>query len=265
MAEEQLANENEESVKISEASESEETTFTKDQVENMIRAAIDQEVKGLKENNKALKEEKKRVQTKANDFSELITKLGGEEGVNRLVELQNKMDQDEELRLFASGDREKYNDRLLARARHEHSAQMKNLQQERDQWESTAAEAINRYRQREVEKSIIDGCANVGVNPRYYKAMSAQVREDIFYDAETDKVLVRDGDGIRYGKDGQPMGVAEFIDTMREDQPELFNSSTGAGSMGSNQFKGRSVITGSDISRMDMDEYKKFRSQGVIR
>lgn len=240
-------------------------SFSKKQVEEIVRSALDKEISGLKANNSALKEEKKKAQAKATNFSEMIADLGGEEGLQKLAELKQKIDQDEELRLFTSGDREKYNARILGRAQQDHAAQLKSLKEERDNWESVASEAIGRFRSREIDKSILDGCAEAGVNPRLYKAMSAQIKDDIVFDPETEKVLVRDGDGIRYGKDGAPMQVQELIDTMREDQPELFLKSTGSGAVGSAITRRGASITMADIQGMSVEEYRKHRDSGAIK
>lgn len=244
---------------------SEEESYSKEQVEQIVKSALDKEIAGLKSNNSALKEEKKKAQAKVNDFSDLVNSLGGEEGIKGLVDLKTKIDQDEELRLFTSGDREKYNARILNRAQQDHAAQLKNVIKEKEDWEKVATEAISRYQTRETEKAVLDGCAEAGVNPRLYKAMSAQVRDDIIFDPDSDKVLVKDGDGIRYGKDGSPMEVAELIETLREDQPELFLKSTGSSAFGSTTTRRGSSITQSDISRMSLDEYKRHRESGAIR
>ena len=240
-------------------------SFSRLQVEEIVKSTLDKEIQGLKANNNALKEEKKKAQAKSKDYGEMVKKLGGEDGLNQLVDLKQKIDADEELRLFTSGDREKYNDRLLHRAKQDHSAQIKSVSEERDNWEKIATEAIGRYQSREIDKAITDGCTDSGVNPRLYKAMSAQIRDDVVFDPETDKVLVKDGDGVRYGKDGGPMLVAELVETMREDQPELFLASTGSSAFGSTTTRRGTSITPSDISRMGVDEYKKHRESGAIK
>jgi len=239
--------------------------FSRQQVEEIVKSALEKEITGLKANNSALKEEKKKAQAKASNFNTLINDLGGEEGIQKLVELKTKIDQDEELRLFTSGDREKYNARVLGRAQQDHAAQLKSMKEERDSWQQAATSAIDRFRSREIDKSITDGCTDSGVNPRLYKAMSAQIKDDVVFDPETEKVLVKDGDGIRYGKDGAPMQVAELIETMREEQPELFLSSTGSGAVGSGITRRGSSITMADIGAMSVEEYRKHRDSGAIK
>tara|TARA_B100000242_G_scaffold294341_1_gene276536 strand:+ start:1762 stop:2580 length:819 start_codon:yes stop_codon:yes gene_type:complete len=242
-------------------------SFTKEQVQDIVQNALKSEIVGLKSNNQALKDEKKKVQDRLKEYNDLVQSLGGEEGVSQLQQLKSKIDQDEELRLFTSGDREKYNDRLLNRARQDHANQIKIMQEERDKWQNEAESYVKKYQAREMDKSIIDGCTISGVNPRYYKAMSAQVRDEIVFDAETDMVLVKDKDGgIRYGKDGQPMQVAELVDTLREDQPELFLQSTGSGAVGSvGNTRRYTGVSSDEIKNMSVGDYKKLREQGVIR
>lgn len=243
-------------------------SFSRDQVQEIVNNALKSEIVGLKSNNQALKDEKKRAQDRIREYSDILQGLGGEEGINQLQALKQKIEQDEELRLFTSGDREKYNDRILNRAKQDHANQIKIVQEERDKWKTQAESFVKRYQQREMEKSIVDGCADAGVNPRYYRAMTAQVRDDILYDEETDRVLVKDTDGgLRYGKDGQPMQVGELIETLREDQPELFLQSTGGGAVGSvtGGVRRYTGVTNDEIRGMSVGDYKKLREQGVIR
>ena len=242
-------------------------TFSRDQVQEIVNNALKSEIVGLKSNNQALKDEKKKAQDRIREYSDLLSGLGGEEGINQLQALKQKIDQDEELRLFTTGDREKYNDRILNRARQDHANQIKMIQEERDKWKSQTESFEKKYQLREIEKSIMDGCAESGVNPRYYKAMSAQVRDDIVFDNETDRVIVKDTDGsLRYGKDGQPMQVGELIDTLREEQPELFMQSTGGGAVGSTGSVRRYTgVSNDEIKSMSVGDYKKLREQGVIR
>ena len=115
-------------------------------MEQIVKSALDKEIQGLKANNSALKEEKKRAQSKASVANEILSSLGGEEGIKGLMELKQKIDQDEELRLFTSGDREKYNARILNRAQQDHAAQMKSVMEERNNWEQLANTATERYR-----------------------------------------------------------------------------------------------------------------------
>jgi len=243
---------------------SETESYSKEQVEQIVRSALDKEIAGLKSNNSSLKEEKKKAQAKAKDFTELVDSLGGEEGIKGLVDLKGKIDQDEELRLFTSGDREKYNTRILNRAKADHEAQLKILNDEKSNWEILATEATDRYRGKEITNSINDGCADSGVNPRLYKAMSSQIKDQVFFDSETESVMVREGEGIRYGKDGAPMKVTELIDTMREDQPELFLQSTGGSALGASVTRRNTGFTNDDIRNMSVEEYKKLREENRI-
>lgn len=242
-------------------------TFSREQVQEIVNNALKSEIVGLKSNNQALKDEKKKAQDRIREYTEILSSFGGQEGLNQLQELKQKIEQDEELRLFSQGDREKYNDRILNRAKQDHANQLRIVSEERDKWRDQADSFVKKFQQREIEKSIIDGCASSGVNPRYYKAMSAQVRDDIIFDDETERVIVKDSDGnLRYGKDGQPMQVAELIDTLREEQSELFLQSTGSGAVGSaGSIRRYSGITNDEIKNMSVGDYKKFREQGVIR
>ena len=267
MAQEGAVQQGQESVEIPNIDLGDNETFSREQVQEIVNNALKSEIVGLKSNNQALKDEKKKAQDRIREYNDIMQSFGGQEGLSQLQALKQKIEQDEELRLFSQGDREKYNDRILNRARQDHANQMKMLQEDRDKWKTHADSFVKKYQQREIEKSIIDGCASSGVNPRYYKAMSSQVKDEIIFDEESERVIVKDSDGnLRYGKDGQPMQVGELIDTLREDQPELFLQSTGSGAMGSSGGVRRyTSITNDEIRQMSVSDYKKFREQGVIR
>ena len=256
-----------EGVEVPEIDLGDSDTFSRDQVQEIVNKALKSEIVGLKTNNQALKDEKKKAQDRIREYNDIMQSFGGQEGLSQLQALKQKIEQDEELRLFSQGDREKYNDRILARAKQDHANQMKMLSEDRDKWKTHADSFVKKYQQREIEKSIMDGCASAGVNPRYYKAMSAQVKDDILFDEETERVIVKDADGnLRYGKDGQPMHVGELIDTLREDQSELFLQSTGGGAVGaSGSVRRYTSVTQDEISKMSVSDYKKLRDQGVIR
>ena len=267
LAQEGSIQQGQESVEVPQVDLGDGDTFSREQVQEIVNNALKSEIVGLKSNNQALKDEKKKAQDRIREYNDIMQSFGGQEGLSQLQELKMKIEQDEELRLFSQGDREKYNDRILGRAKQDHANQLKIVSEERDKWKNQADSFVKKFQQREIEKSIMDGCATSGVNPRYYKAMSAQVRDDIIFDDETERVIVKDVDGnLRYGKDGQPMQVAELIDTLREDQSELFLQSTGSGAVGSaGSIRRYSSITNDEIKNMSVSDYKKFREQGVIR
>ena len=87
-------------------------SFSRDQVQEIVNNALKSEILGLKSNNQALKDEKKKAQDRIREYTDILGSFGGQEGLNQLQELKQKIEQDEELRLFTSGDREKYNDRI---------------------------------------------------------------------------------------------------------------------------------------------------------
>lgn len=241
-------------------------SFSREEVEQIVSNAIENKISGLKSNNYALKDEKLKAQKKAKELESVLSELGGEDSLHQLLDLKQKIEKDEELRLFTNGDREKYNERILSRARQDHSNQMKRIQEDLNNWKTQAEQSQSKFQQREIEKSIVDGCAESGVNPRLYRAMSAQIKDDVVFDDETGKILVRDGEGVRYGTNGQPMEVRELIEMMREEQPELFLQSTGGGATGTtSNFRRATGVSAEDMRNMPVAEYARLRKEGVIR
>ena len=53
-------------------------TFSRDQVQEIVNNALKSEIVGLKSNNQALKDEKKKAQERIREYSDIVTGLGGE-------------------------------------------------------------------------------------------------------------------------------------------------------------------------------------------
>ena len=97
-----------------------------DDIDAKVKALVEKEVAGLKANNQALKEEKKKFQER----SKILDDLGGEEGIKQFQEMQARLAEDEDTKLFLSGDREKYNDRITNRVREDADARIAAIQAE---------------------------------------------------------------------------------------------------------------------------------------
>jgi len=266
IVEEESVAANEDSV-VDDLTEIEDKQYSSSEVKDLIQEALASEVKGLKANNSALREEKKKANDKAKSNAQIIAELGGEAGLKQIQELHSQLQKDDEVRLFVSGDREKYNERITSRVKADHAAKIKSLEEDNRSLQVATEDAIGRYRSREVLNSISDGCVKAGVNPRLMNAMVSQVEKVVYYDPETEGVLVREtSDGaVRYGKDGTPMRVEEFVDSLREDQSELFLQSTGSGAGGSIKTRQGASITTEAIRNMSVEEYKKHRETGSIK
>tara|TARA_Y100000310_G_C20578162_1_gene761545 strand:+ start:450 stop:1214 length:765 start_codon:yes stop_codon:yes gene_type:complete len=233
---------------------------TSQDVDALVRAAVDKEVAGLKANNQALKEEKKKFQ----DRAKIIDDLGGEEGIKQFQEMQTRLAEDEDTKLFLSGDRDKYNQRITNRVREDAEARITAIQVELDASNERASLAEDQYRNQQVALSIREATGKAGVNPRLSKAVEGQIVGDVFFDKKQNEVFVRDPndpDSIRYGREGKPMTVIELVDMMREDQPELFLSSTGASAVGGSSS---SRLLPGAVSKMSMSEYVKARKEGRV-
>tara|TARA_Y100000034_G_scaffold84085_1_gene100680 strand:+ start:471 stop:1298 length:828 start_codon:yes stop_codon:yes gene_type:complete len=244
----------------------EKDSYSAGEVQELLKTSLEQEVRGLKANNQALKEEKKKATDKAKETQDFVKSIGGQDELKRILEIKRQIDADEELKLFATGDREKYNEKITSRAKQDFNAQMKRMLEENAALKGEAELATEKYRNREVTNAIAEGCASSGVNPRMMDLVSSAVEKVVFYDQENDKVLVRDPleGGIRYGKDGTPMSVHEYVDSLRENQSEVFLQSTGSGSLGSQTVRQGSNVSMEAVSNMSVDEYKRLREAGAI-
>ena len=102
-------------------------SLTQEDLQSLVSEAVEKEVQGLKSNNTALKEEKKKFQAKAKEASSTLEQIGGQEELEKLLRIKTQIEQDEEVRLFTEGDREAYNNRITQRVKAEADARIKNL------------------------------------------------------------------------------------------------------------------------------------------
>lgn len=247
-----------------ESNQTESLGISQDDLNRLISDAVEKEVQGLKSNNKALKEEKKKFQEKAKEASSWVEELGGNEEIERLRKIKTQIDQDEEMRLFTEGDREKYNDRITSRVKADAEAKIQALIDENNSLKSTTQDAIEKYQFREIENSIQSACSKGSVKAHLFDAVKGQIRNQIKYDNETDTLVVYDNEGIRYGADGNPMKVEELVETLRDTQPELFQPSSGSGALGGGITSRIGRITNDQIKSMSVEDYKKAKSDGRL-
>lgn len=249
---------------MSEETSSEETQqpAASDDLELRIQEEVNKQVAGLKANNQALKEEKKKFQERA----KIIEDLGGEENIHQLMEMRARLQEDEDTKLFLSGQREKYNERITSRVREDAEARVRALEERLQEASRVAEESQSRFNQQQLSFAINEATMEAGVNPRLKKAVEGQVRDQIFFDPESNRVYVRDPDdpsAVRYGKEGRPMTPTELIEIMKDDQPELFLKSTGSSAVGASGGPG-SAIPRNQIRGMSMNDYIAARKSGRI-
>jgi hypothetical protein len=250
-----------ESENVVETPSSESGPSTEISVEERIQKEVEKQVAGLKANNQALKEEKRKFQ----DRAKLIEDLGGEDSIQQLMEMRSRLQEDEDTKLFLSGEREKYNERITNRVREDADARMRSLQEKYDSALNRISEVESRYNNQQLSFVMNDATQAAGVNPRLRKAVEGQLRDQVFYDADSGQVLVRDEldpSSVRYGREGKPMTVTELVELMREDQPELFLQSTGANATGSSALG--NPVNRQQIRQMTMADYVAARKAGRI-
>ena len=258
-----MSEETQEVQETAEESTQEVLSLTQEEIQSLVSEAVEKEVQGLKNNNTALKEEKKKFQAKAKEASSTLEQIGGQEELEKLLRIKSQIEQDEEVRLFTEGDREAYNNRITQRVKAEADAKIKTLTAELEGLHATTKEAVARYQDREIENAMNNACSKSAVKPHLFEAVKGQIKGVIQYDNESDGLVCLDSEGIRYGSDGNPMQVQELVETLRETQPEMFVESTGSGALGGlNPRQAR--VTNDSIRNMSVSDYKKLREQGTI-
>lgn len=101
-----------------------------------------------------------------------------------------------------------------------------------------------------IDSAIRDAAAKTGV--RGSAVEDVMLRGRAVFRLEDGKAIPKDGDKPIYGKSGDPMSVSEWVESLTEKAPHLFEPSKGGGSR---QAEGTSAGSGTRISRGDQKAF----------
>lgn len=112
----------------------------------------------------------------------------------------------------------------------EHERQMRQRENEINSLKETVSAVDRRWRQDRIKTALLDAAARAGVSKQ---AMPDAVQRGLAVFGDLDDqgtVIARDGDDIRYGKDGiSPLTPDEWMQSLKQDAPHLWPPSSGGG------------------------------------
>ncbi len=225
-----------------------------------IKAALEQ----------AVAEQTKDTRAKLDEFrnnninlQNMLNSVGGPEKLAELQKLQQQLEHDEVLKLFASGKREEYDARLTGRMKESYTREMEALSKERDEWKGKAEEFDRTITQTKINGAIADAMREARVDPDYYDAVAQLVQGSIR--VEDGQMVVFDKDGkVAFGPKGKPMTVQEAVDALREKKGKLFMQSSGGGAtggIGTRNSMGQFVLTREQAK--DPQTYRRVREEAM--
>jgi len=224
-------------------------TYTQAEVD-----ALNSSISKLETKNKTILDEKKGVQDKLKIWD------GMDHG--KLKILQDKYENDEDLKLIADGKHDELIEKKTERMRATHKSELETLTTSNAELLTT-----NEKLQGQIDRGLIQSNVRAAFDKSDCKVTAFDdllLRAVNFFKVEEGQLVARDGSGeLIRGKDGA-ITPEEYIESLREKAPHWWGDSESGGLGGSNKKTG-----GKDIdSQMaeaaeanDMDLYRKLRAE----
>ena len=200
------------------------------EVKAIVEAAVEESVKGLKSKNEELLGKIAKGNETAKTLKATLDELGGDDGIKALKAMQEAIDKDEDLKLFTSGNRKEYDERIIGRLREDLGGQLK----ARDKIIGEKDAAL-KSKDRQLSKVVIEGQIRDS-------AVKSKMRQSAIPDAirrglelfsldDDGKAVARVGETLVNGKDGDPLTIDEWVPSMREKEaPHWWDTPSGTNS-----------------------------------
>lgn len=234
-----------------------------DDVQARIDKAVEEAVAGLKGTNADLKAEKTELKNRLDGISTQFESLGGEEGLKKLLEMQERLAKDEVGKLLAEGKHDEWFDKRAAPMVADYE---KRLAAE----VASKEEAIEKLKgsDAKLHSTLLDvgigkACDKAEITaPAIRDHVKMLAEREFVFDAELGTHVIRDPDGgVVCGKDGKtPKTMVEWIEE-RKGVPEYrdywWPGSKGAG-LHNGTTPGNPQRRMEAVGEMGMPEFRKF-------
>lgn len=221
------------------------------EVAKRVQTALDTEVKGLKEKNTELLGKLREASDKAKSLDGL--------DIPKLREMQERLEKDEDAKLFAEGKANVVIDKYTQRMRERHENEMKT----KDLSIKEQREIADRYR-----ASVLDNQIRTVTTGLHKGAVedALLLARTIFSLDDKGNAVKMDSEGRpEIGKDGvSPFSPAEWIELQKELKPHWFPAgSSGSGSSGAGAGSGGKTMSRANFDRLPGTDQVKLVRSGI--
>lgn len=208
-------------------------------VKALVEKAVGEAVAGLKRKNDELLGKLKDLSASA----KTLESLGGEDGIKALLAMKETIENDADLRLFAAGKREEYDQRVAARTKAAFEKELeaaKSLLTEAKAENDGLKSALTTMK---IDSQIRDVAGKAAIMPSAVDDALYRARR-IFSLGENGELVARSEQGdMVVGKTGKgSMTPAEWLENMKQSAPHWWPPSNGGGAGGSRGVEGAGRI-----------------------
>lgn len=228
-----------------------------------IAAAVERETAGLRSKRDELLADKVSLKKRLDETQEIFTKLGGEEGVERLQVMYESLQKDELGKLLSEGKHDEWHEKKTAALRGDLEGQIAARDKTIEELTTRCDSAEQRYRDKVLDVAVRASCSKLKVFDTAIEDVIGRANT-VFHHHPDHGLVILEGEGdkatIVYGKDGTtPKTVEEWLAEQKTVARHWFPASQGADASGN---IGGSVGDGVDLDNVStMAQYRKAREK----
>lgn len=234
-----------------------EKSFTKSELDSAVAAAVDQAVTGLKTKNSELLDNHKKLQEQIKAY--------GDYTPEKLKELINKFDNDEESKLLKDGKIDELMDRRFEKERAQYDEKINETIKSRDEYKGLYEGVVESNNRQKISDMFMREAIEAGVRKEAIEDVVSHAIDNFSVNADTGDIEARDKDGhLRKTEDGEKLLTPKlFIESLKTGKPHYWPDSNSAGAEGAGHGQGSSGDTSKKIAAAaaagDMVAFRKLR------
>lgn len=233
-----------------------------DDIQAKIDAAVRAAVDPIKANRDEILAEKRELKDKLSSTLSRFEKLGGEEGLESLVKLRERLEADELGKLISEGKHDEWFDKRTQTMRADFENRLNGANEQLAAIQAERDEARAQFMGLKIENEVRAACtASEGFVDSAVRDALRSATSAFTFDAERGVVMKDENGGIVLGKDGAtPKTVSDWLEEQKKESRHWWGASQGAGAQGARGGRGAEPSREA-IANMSMAEYREYRKQ----
>jgi hypothetical protein len=215
---------------------------------------LQSQLANLKSNKDSILQERKKLSERNSQLEGLINSIGGEEGLQQLIEMKNKAQDDHQKTLLEQGKFNEAMSNTTNQLKAQYDAKLKALSEDLEKTKDESEAYKSRYREKLILDKVLSTSKRLDLADTAYKDIALHVMNDFSFDENNNPVIVEDGLKKLNGK-GDVYGIDDYINDMRKDFPH-WNKPVDTG-FSKGALRGVSSVK--DYSVMSKDQIMKDR------
>jgi hypothetical protein len=228
--------------------------------EERINAEVDKVTSPLRAKRDELLKKNRDLKSKVEETADILEGVGGREGLQKLKAMYDNLQSDEMGKLITQGKYDEWLEKKTLAMRQDHESQLKALKKSNETLEQKAVSAEGKLKRTMIDNVVREAAAEAGVAQKSVSDVILNAHTCMDFDPDRAMVVVREGEGVRMGKNGEPMSALEWIENQKEDK-NWWPAPRGAGAH--SNLGGEYASDNKDMptSGFTMDEWRAERTK----